>query len=112
MYKRDAQLYLTDIQESIARIEDYTRDFTFENFKNDFKTQDAVIRNFEIIGEAAANLSEEFRDKYGEIPWSQIIGMRNKVVHEYFGINAEIIWKTVREDIPRLKEMLASAGWD
>ncbi len=110
MLKRDYKLYITDIKESIARIEEYTRDFSFENFKDDHKTIDAVIRNFEIIGEAAANLPEEFTEKYSEIPWGKIIGMRNKVVHEYFGVDPAIIWKTLQEDIPRLKEMLNAAG--
>lgn len=110
MPKREVQLYLTDIKDSIVRIEEYTRDFSFNDFKSDLKTIDAVVRNFEIIGEAAANLPEDFTEKYSEIPWSQIIGMRNKVAHEYFGIDPKIIWKTIQEDLPALKKQLERAG--
>lgn len=111
MSKKDPKLYLTDIVDSISRIEEYTRGFSFEDFKNDLKTIDAVVRNFEVIGEAAANLPEEFREKYSKIPWSQIIAMRNKVIHEYFGIDPEIIWKTVQEDLPELKKELEVIGF-
>jgi len=68
------------------------------------KTIDAVIRNLEIIGEATKNIPAKFRKNYKDIPWEKIIGMRNKVAHEYFGIDKEILWKTITEDIPTLKK--------
>lgn len=103
MSKREAQLYLDDIIQSIAHIEQYTAGLSFEDFSKDAKTIDAVVRNFEIMGEAAARLPEEFTERYSIVPWSALIGMRNKVIHEYFGIDPEIIWKTIQEDIPKLK---------
>lgn len=103
MSKRDAQLYLDDIFQSIDHIEQYTVGLTFEEFSQDSKTIDAVLRNFEVLGEAAARLPEEFTEKYSFVPWSSMIGVRNKVIHEYFGIDPEIIWKTIQEDIPKLK---------
>lgn len=107
MSKRDTKLYLEDIREATAHIESYTHGLSFEEFKNDPKTIDAVVRNFEIMGEAAAHLTDEFKETHPEIPWSRVAGMRNKIAHEYFGIDSEIIWKTIQEDIPRLKALMA-----
>ncbi len=95
MPKRGPELYISDIRDAIARVEDYTNGFIFETFRDDSKTIDAVIRNFEIMGEAAAHAPEEFKKQHPEIPWAKVIGMRNKVAHEYFGVDAEIIWKTI-----------------
>ncbi len=106
MSKREVQLYLDDIFQSIVHIEEYTKGLLFEEFSKDQKTIDAVIRNFEVLGEAPARLSEEFKEEHAIVPWSAMIGMRNKVVHECFGIDPEIIWKTVQEDIPVLKKDL------
>ena len=106
MSKREAELYLHDIFQSIAHIEQYTEGLSFEDFSNDAKTIDAVVRNFEVLGEAAARLSEDFKEQYSFVPWSAMVGMRNKVIHEYFGIDPEIIWKTIQEDIPALKAEL------
>lgn len=104
MSKRDVQLYLDDIRESLVHIEQYTAGISFEEFSQDAKTIDAVVRNFEIMGEAAARLPEEFTERYSFVPWSALVGMRNKVIHEYFGIDPEIIWKTIKEDLPVLKK--------
>jgi len=110
MSKREAQLYLDDIFQSIAHIEQYTEGLSFEDFLHDAKTIDAVVRNFEILGEAAARLPEDFKEQYSFVPWSAMVGMRNKVIHEYFGIDPEIIWKTIQEDIPVLKDNLKKLG--
>lgn len=104
MSKRNIKLYLYDIDEAINKIDKYVKNLSFNNFVKDEKTVDAVIRNLEIIGEAASHVPEEFRSKHPKIPWYEIIGMRNKVVHEYFGVDLEILWKTIKEDIPRLKK--------
>lgn len=74
--------------------------------KKNEKTVDAVVRNLEIIGEAAKNISQEFESKFPEIPWKEMISMRNKVSHEYFGVDSEILWETVTKDLPLLKEKL------
>ena len=106
MSKREIQLYLDDIYQSIAHIEQYTTGMSYKDFSEDPKTIDAVLRNFEILGEAAARIPEEFKEEYSLVPWSAMIGVRNKVIHEYFGIDPEIIWKTIQEDIPTLKAEL------
>ena len=70
----------------------------------DPKTQDAVLRNLEVVGEAARHITKETKKNYSEIPWRQIVDMRNKVIHEYFGVDLKILWKTVQEDIPYLEK--------
>lgn len=104
MSKRNVILYLQDIKDSIQKIEAYTKELSLDNFINDEKTIDAVVRNIEIIGEAANNLPLELKNKYSDVPWAEIIGARNKMIHEYFGVDIEILWKTVQNDIPKLKK--------
>lgn len=104
MSKRESELYLQDILISIQRIEEYTKGLSSKDFEADWKTVDAVVRNLEIIGEAAKNMPEEIIEKYPEIPWNSMVSMRNKVIHEYFGVDVEILWKTIYEDLPLLKE--------
>lgn len=106
MSKREANLYLQDIQESISRIESYTDDLKFDDFRKDFKTIDAVVRNLSILGEAVKNIPEEVKLAYPNVPWQEIMGMRNKVIHEYFGVDDEILWKTIKEDLPPLKKQI------
>jgi len=101
--KRDWKLFLEDILEGIDRITRYVSRFSFEKFAEDEKTIDAVIRNLEVIGEASKNIPDEIRNKYHEIPWKSIVGLRNVMVHEYFGLDLENIWKIIREDLPPLK---------
>ncbi|MEK9143250.1 MAG: DUF86 domain-containing protein [Patescibacteria group bacterium] len=108
MSERSISLYLDDILSSIEHIEEYVKGLSFDNFKNDAKTIDAVVRNIEIIGEAAAKIPPETRLHHPETPWKKIIGARNKVIHEYFGIDVEILWKTIQEDIPLLKEKVST----
>lgn len=102
MSDRDPQLLLGDILDSARKILLYTEEFTFEDFIKDDKTIDAVIRNFEIIGEAANRLSEEFKDKYAEIDWHRILGFRNRIVHDYFGIDYSIVWYIKETYLPTL----------
>jgi uncharacterized protein with HEPN domain len=91
--RRDFRLYLDDILEAIQQIRTYVADQNEETFANDRKTQDAVVRNLEIIGEAAGNLPDQVRQGEPEIDWRKITGLRNILIHEYFGINLPIIWQ-------------------
>ena len=103
MAKRSDKLYLKDIFDSIEKIESYINNLNYEEFSEDLMVIDAVVRNLEIIGEATKNLSKEIKSSYPEIPWKEIAGMRNKVIHEYFGVNFKIVWKTIKERLPELK---------
>ena len=106
MSKRDIKLYIDDILESIGRIDWYVRNLSEDDFLNDIKTIDAVVRNLSVMGEAVNNISDEIKIKYPDIPWNEIIGMRNKIVHEYFGVDADILWETVKKDLPAFKEQV------
>lgn len=89
---RDPRLYLDDILEAIARIGEYTASMDYDAFRQDRKTQDAVVRNLEIIGEAAGRLPESLRTISSEIEWRKIIGLRNILAHEYFGVSLPVVW--------------------
>ncbi|QDA31471.1 DUF86 domain-containing protein [Thermococcus indicus] len=104
MSKRDPCLFLNDILEAIFRIDEYTEGHEFEDFVRDRKTVDAVLRNLEIIGEAARYVPEEIKEEYGDIPWRRIIGLRNVVIHHYFGVDLNIVWRIIRFQLPELKE--------
>ena len=106
MSKKLPKLYLEDILTSIERIEEYVRGLSRQDFGMDQKTIDAVVRNLEIIGEAARNVPIEFTEKYPELPWSEMVSMRNKVIHEYSGIDVDILWQTIQEDLPELKRVV------
>ena len=96
MSKREPKLLVNDILESAHKILDYTAGQNFDDFTKDGKTVDAVIRNFEIIGEAANRLSQDYKDRFPEIDWPRIRGFRNRIVHDYFGIDHHIVW-TIKE---------------
>ena len=98
MSKRNPQLLLEDIAESIRKILSYTESYTYQQFIGDSRTVDAVVRNFEIIGEAANKLPEDFKDANPSIDWHKIRGFRNRIVHDYFGIDYGIVW-TIKETI-------------
>ena len=100
---KDDRAYLLHIQDAAACILSYTVDGQAA-FLADRRTQDAAVRNFEIIGEAAKNLSETTRSRRADIPWRQIAGMRDKLIHQYFEVNLELVWRTVEIEIPRLKQ--------
>jgi len=97
---------LEDISDSLDLIRGYTQDLNFESWAQDRKTIDAVIRNLEIIGEAANHIPDSIQLQYQEIPWPQMKGIRNVLIHEYFGVDVEVLWKTVHEDLPRLKTQI------
>ena len=96
------QLYLKDILTSALSIEEYVYDIEYEDFINDRKTYQAVIREFEIIGEAVAKLPEEIKIKYPEVEWQDVKDFRNLLIHEYFGVDLEIVWQVIKEDLPVL----------
>ena len=102
---RDA-IYLGDILDAIRRIEIYTAGVKKKEFIEHFMMQDAVMRQIEIIGEASNSVSEELQEQHSELPWFQMRGIRNKIVHDYRGINLQVIWDTVKNDLPMLKKQV------
>ncbi len=106
MSKRgDAEL-TADILEAIARIRKYTRGLTYEAFLKNTLVQDAVVRNLEIVGEAAKGLSADFRKRHAKIAWKDIAGMRDRLVHHYTGVNWSIVWDVIEEKLPELRRVL------
>ncbi len=108
MKKKDRtyNMYIDDLLLAMSRISEYISEHTFESFKKDYKTVDAVIRNFEIIGEASKNIPAELKSKYPNIPWAEMYLLRNKVSHEYFGIDYEIIWDVAFNHLPENKAQI------
>ena len=104
--KRDLVLFLDDILINIQDIESFSKDISKENFKTDKLKQNAIIRSLEVIGEAAKNIPNNFREKYPEIPWKKISGFRDVLIHEYFGIKISRIWNVIEKDLPDLREKL------
>jgi len=104
--KRDYGLYIKDIRDSILKIEEFVGNMSYKEFVEDDKTSSAVVRKLEIIGEASKNIPKEIRGKYKEIPWSDIAKMRDKIIHFYFGVDYEIVWKVIKERLPTLKQQI------
>ena len=102
MSKRQPALLIEDILESCNKILEYTSDMSFEEFTSDSKTIDAVIRNFEIIGEAANRLPEEFKQEHSSVDWHKIRGFRNRIVHDYMGIDYSIVFEIKMNFLPQL----------
>jgi len=107
MYERAYWDYVRDIAESIQAAQEFVRGYTFEDFRKDRKTIYAVIRAVEVIGEAAKKITEPIRSKYPDIPWRDMAGMRDKLIHAYFGVDLEVLWKTIQQDLPALKVMIS-----
>lgn len=101
--KREFILYLEDMHLSMDRIEEYIGNINFETFKTNQLVIDAVIRNLEIIGEAAKNVPESIKIKYPEVPWDKMYGLRNLITHEYFGVDYEMIWQIAKNNLPENK---------
>jgi len=104
--RRGWRLRVEDILDAIGRIERYVEGLTFEQFQSDEKTVDAVVRNLEVIGEAVRHLIATQESLPTGIPWTDIAGMRNILIHEYFGVDLNIIWHTIVEDLPVLRDQL------
>ncbi|HIH75396.1 MAG TPA: DUF86 domain-containing protein [Methanosarcina sp.] len=104
--KKDDRVYLSHILQSISLIEKYTENFTEEKFLSNSLVQDGTIRQIQIIGEATKNLSKPLREKYQQIHWRGITGMRDKLVHDYLGVDINAVWDTVKDDIPALKKVV------
>jgi len=107
MIKREYSDYLQDIFESINALEEFVKDMRLTDFKKDRKTMFAAIRCFEIIGEATKNMPRSIRNTYNDVPWIEMAGMRDKLIHEYFGIDVAVLWKTIKKDIPHLKKSIS-----
>jgi len=108
MSERTDKDFLHDIQEAIRRIAIYTHGMTYTAFLEDIKTQDAIIRNLEIIGEATKNLSKDLRTNHPQIPWKGMAGVRDRLIHHYFGVNLDIVWEIVTTELPEVSSSLKS----
>ncbi|MDR1342290.1 MAG: DUF86 domain-containing protein [Prevotellaceae bacterium] len=104
---RTCKMFFDDLLLAIGRVFEYTAGRNFAEFKKDYKTVDAVIRNFEIIGEAAKNIPSAIKEQYPEVPWAEMYLLRNKISHEYFGIDYEIIWDIITNYLPTNREQIA-----
>lgn len=110
MSKRRDEELVEDVGEAIERIRRYTRGISYEAFLRDTMAQDAVVRNLEIVGEAAKGFSADFRKKHKAIPWRDIAGMRDRLIHHYTGVNWSIVWDVIRAKLPELMEALPRRG--
>ncbi len=106
MSKREWKLFVEDISESIKLIKEYIKNMDFDNFKEDRKTVDAVVRNLEIIGEASKYIPDNVKNRFQKVDWKGILGLRNRIAHEYFGVSLEIVWNIVKQELPTLEEQM------
>ena len=104
--KRNLRLFVEDIEESINNIQNFTQNMTLKKFLEDTLVQDAVLRRLEVIGEATKNIPTEFKDKYPNVPWKKMAGLRDVLTHFYFGINFDSVWLVVKDDLPDLKKKI------
>ena len=103
---KDDLAYIEHILNCIRKIKEYSNNLSKKEFANNELVQDAVIRNIEIIGEATKKVSNNLKQTYNEIPWKEMAGMRDKLIHDYMGVDIDVVWKTIESDIPILDEMI------
>jgi uncharacterized protein with HEPN domain len=103
---RDIRDYLDDMSDMLVKLQEFVDGMTFEEFQEDPKTIFAVIRAFEVLGEAAKHIPADYRSQHPAVPWNKIMALRNKLVHEYFSVNLDIVWNTIRQDVPELQLLL------
>jgi uncharacterized protein with HEPN domain len=103
---KDDLAYIDHIIDCIRKIKMFSSGLTFNEFKTNELVQDAIIRNIEIIGEASKKVSSDTKKTYYEIPWKEISGMRDKLIHDYLGVDVKVVWKTIKEDIPILEKLI------
>ena len=106
--RKDDSAYLRHVLDAICRIEEYTGDITYKGFLKNNLRQDAAIRQIEVIGEAVKKLSSELKKGHPEIPWKDVAGMRDKLIHDYFGVDLDAVWDTAEKDIPQLKNKITA----
>ena len=110
MSNRDPQILVEDVRLAISKIERYIAGLSHDQFLADDLRKDAVARNLEIIGEAVRQMPDAFKQSHANVPWAQIAGLRNRIVHDYFGLDWEIIWHVIERELPELKSQLPNAG--
>ncbi|PIU56096.1 MAG: hypothetical protein COS87_03260 [Chloroflexi bacterium CG07_land_8_20_14_0_80_45_17] len=106
MSERAWKLFIEDILECIGKIEKYIEGMEFKDFETDEKTIDAVVRNLEVVGEASKNIPENVKARYSDVYWKGVVGLRNRIIHEYFGVDLKIIWYIVKEELLTLKKQM------
>ena len=105
---KDPKVFINHILEAISDIEDFSKGITKEELSINKMKQSAILRQIEIIGEAVKNIPNDFRSKYSNVEWKKIAGTRDKMIHDYFGVDLKIVWDTVKEDLPKLKKQIES----
>ena len=106
MKKRDSKLFIKDIVDAMGHIEEFIEDMALDELEADEKTSSAVIRKFEVIGEAAKYMPKKIKDKHKDVQWKSMAGMRDRLIHAYFGIDYNLVWAAIKTEIPKLKPKL------